>query len=170
MIVVVLLILIVIVCPLLLISTHKTVKIADNLITVNKTYKRFKKEFDKVGLIISEFEIDGEKHKFLIDTGAQNSVIDKKIAKNINEKIKSQFCGIDGEYVDNEVADVIFKINNKECKELVNVANLKKLINNIKHESGVEIAGIIGCDFLSKFNFTIDFKNKKLSFNEEKKN
>lgn len=170
MIVVVLLILIVIVCPLLLISTHKTVKIADNLITVNKTYKRFKKEFDKAGLIISEFEIDGEKHNFLIDTGAQNSVIDKRIAKNINNKIKSQFCGVDGEYIDNEVADVIFKINGKEYKEIVNVTNLKKLIHNIKHESGVEIAGIIGCDFLSKFNFTIDFKNKKLSFNEEKKN
>lgn len=163
MICVMLIILIVIVCPLLLISTYKTVKIADNLITVKKTYKRFKKEFDKVGLIISEFEIDKVKYNFLIDTGATKSCIDKSAAKNIH-KVINQACGVDGKYHDVETTNVELKINNKKYFEIFNVMDLKLLINNIKEDSGVDVIGIIGNDFLSKFKFNIDFENNKISF------
>ena len=80
MICVMLIILIVIVCPLLLISTYKTVEIANNLKTVYKANKSFKKSIRNTTLIIMPFKINNKVYNFIIDrTGCGYAFFDNKI-------------------------------------------------------------------------------------------
>ena len=159
---IILIILIVIIIPLMVLGLYETSKMADNLIVTKRSYKNFKNNFNKCNLIIIPFNIGKKQYNFLVDTGATKSVINKSFVKDMNvNKSNEKFCGVDGNYIDSESINLILKSNNKEYSENFNVLNLDRLFKNIKDDTNIDIVGILGCKFLEKNAFIIDFENKK---------
>jgi hypothetical protein len=48
--------------------------------------------------------------------------------------------------------------NNEFTTELV-IADLENAFSNVKRDFGVNITGILGSDFLSKYKYVMDFKD-----------
>lgn len=117
---------------------------------------------------ITKIPVDGNGKYFIIDTGANMSLIDEKYYEK--NKIEFQFLktiditiqGISGgkdvqaSYIIGELGDSI-KINHQFM-----TSDLTGVISNIKNACGIEIIGIIGADYLIRYDFSVDFKNRAI--------
>ena len=163
----VLIILTVVVLPLILVSVHKTVEIADNLRVVHKANKSFKKSIRNTTLIIMPFKINNKIYNFIIDTGASMSMINECIIEELNaellEKGKPAY-GIDGEIKESKATRLNLEYEGKSYNCLFNVQNVTPFVKNVKDETGVEVAGLIGNNFLMQHECCIDFMNQKIMF------
>lgn len=101
---------------------------------------------------------------WLLDSGAQMSCIEPEFAKRTNlEVIGKMKIGGAGEEVDAAFVAVpelyLSQLKLKDQKVLaLSIANL------VKKKAGVQIAGILGFDFLSRFVTKIDYQNQRITF------
>lgn len=111
------------------------------------------------GLPVARLELNGKEGNFIIDTGAEYSMIDMSVRKKYKFRIwedKYKGRGIGGGVVK------IFYTNIKQLKHKESVIKIKFKsadLSNIR--SQLSVIGVIGSDWLSK-NVVIDFKNKVL--------
>ncbi|AXT18428.1 PDZ domain-containing protein [Flavobacteriaceae bacterium AU392] len=122
--------------------------------------------FEKNDWIYVEASINdsSEKFKFVFDTGAGISVIDKSVAKKLNIQSKGS----------NKINNVSYSIANNQNLNF-NGLSLDALLiildlDHLKERSGRIIDGIIGNDIISKFITHIDFETKNLKLYEKIKN
>lgn len=116
---------------------------------------------------IIEMDLNGKPQFWVIDTGANLSLIDQNFF-NENEKdfhyldnIDMTLNGISGSM--DYQADYVGGVMGKGAKKFYHnflTSDLTGVIDNIRDRNGIEIAGIIGADFLSKYKYAIDFKNE----------
>ena len=108
--------------------------------------------------------INDQKVKLLIDTGATKSILDISQAEEMGFSYamlsKDQYVGIGG------VQDVYVVYDYKIDRVFVSFlgADLSEVRGHME-ENGVTIGGILGSDFLERFNCRIDFKKNILYFN-----
>lgn len=108
----------------------------------------------------------GESNKyFIVDTGANMSMIDESYYLKHRDdfiflkELDMTLSGINGgkdvnaAYIMAELGDSL------KIKHQFITSDLKSVVNNIKSSCGVEIVGIIGADYLMKYEFSVDFKN-----------
>jgi len=164
--IVVLIILTVVILPLILVSMHKTVEIANNLKTVYKANKSFRKSIRNTTLIIMPFKINNRVYNFIIDTGASMSMINECIIDELKkETIKGKPAyGIDGEYKETKATMLNLEYDGKQYSCMFNVQNVTPFIKNVKEETGVDVAGLIGNNFMMQHKCCIDFSNQKIMF------
>lgn len=127
----------------------------------NKSKMSFKESLDLVGLPVVTFYQHGNKYHFLLDSGASNCCINKDILstiKHTNTNYESSMYGYDG--VPNKVdivnIDLFYKDSHFNSDFMI--VDLKAAFEDIKNTSGVNITGILGSDFLSKYKYILDYK------------
>ena len=121
---------------------------------------------------ISKITINGNKEYFIIDTGANISMIDFEYYKNNQEKftfLKDIDITINGISGDKDVSEkyVLAEIGDSlKLNQQFMTSDLSDIIHNIKNVCGFKIVGIIGSDYLNKYNFCVDFNNNALYINK----
>ena len=76
---------------------------------------------------------------------------------------KSQIL-IDGEIKESKAAMLNLEYEGKSYSCMFNVQNVESFINNVKEETGIEVAGLIGNNFMMQHRCCINFSNQKIIF------
>jgi len=125
----------------------------------------FENSFEHIKLPVVRLKSGNTVINFLVDSGAQASYIDENVLKLINVSEVPETEGI------------VIGINNSSCKTgLCNVVlqhekhtmefqmqtfDFKKVICNDEDlTGGITITGLLGSDFLQKYNGVIDYKHR----------
>ena len=126
------------------------------------TLIKFKVPMTLTGLPIVQFNSNGIKLNFILDTGANISVIDTNILsklKYIKEESVSEVFGIEGDKQSVETVSIEFNKDTKSYKDIFQVMDMSAPFGFVELESGIKIHGILGNEFLSKYGYVLDFKN-----------
>jgi predicted aspartyl protease len=124
--------------------------------------------FDSIGtLIIVKATVNhGQEYRFLVDTGAGGSLIDKKAAAALNLWKGSQEKVTDALGVQENGDKVIldsFRIGKFEFTQYqATVTDLSNL-----SDYGIRIDGIVGASFLKFFKVKIDYDRQQISFSKQ---
>ena len=119
---------------------------------------------DWLGLILFEGEIDGEECCFLLDTGADSSIIDTGFAKKIGlKKIKSplSILGLGG--IDQYLAKTV-GIGEWEFYDVPIVGIDLSIIDRYLNTN---LVAILGADFIKKYALTIDYQECYFTLSDE---
>jgi len=115
-------------------------------------------------LIVIDVVVDGETQPFILDTGASNTVIDKRAAdpsavEGVEQAVGLADCGAGNmEAVMSTVKSLA--VGNATVSDL-RVAGID--LDGINEKIGARVGGILGYDFLSRFRMTIDYRAKRLT-------
>ncbi len=147
-------------------KTQKTVKesvaVSTYLEVVNFNYKP-----------IIAGTINGNTVYFLIDTGSDVTIINSSERKRLhfqcyrpfNKEMKATGLGNhQGTLMGTKGIEI--KLSGRDINIPVFSYKLDNVVQSISELSGVEIAGIIGSDILSVYQFTIDFGSKTVSMGQ----
>lgn len=122
----------------------------------------FKESMDLIELPIVTFRIDGKKVNFLLDTGANDSVIHKGLLKTLPHtkcEEKAEVLAVNGETMITNIVKMKLSYKNNQYEESFRTADLIGIIKQIKSRSGVTLHGIIGNQFMEKYKYVLDFKD-----------
>lgn len=132
-------------------------------------YKRYRFKFPfkdtigKVGLPVVSFEQNGNSFNFIIDSGADSSVLNTSFLTKLDytELKGNRFIyGIDGNQVQTSYVGIKLFYQNHKFVEAFQVLDVPGF-ENIKQAYNMEIAGILGGTFLKRYGFLIDYKQLK---------
>ena len=135
------------------------------LVLLKRTARNNKISFQETlaltDLPIVTFYNNGRKLNFILDTGASESVINEcELSSCLYEKVdeKRKLMGIDGNNrtVDNMVSLKLVR-GIQEFSEKFQVSNLSQVTTAIRNTCGVEVHGIIGNTFFTKYKYILDF-------------
>lgn len=130
-----------------------------------KEYKiSFGEALDLTGLPIVTFTQGEHKLNFLLDSGANKSVINSDHLKALRHTPTGEKCtvfGMEGNSVETYFTTIPFTYKNRSYTEEFQVVDLNSAINQVKVESGVNFIGIIGNSFLQKYKYVLDFDENK---------
>lgn len=120
----------------------------------------FKTSYDLIGLPILILYIGTRKFNFLIDTGSNDSILDKNSTKDveyIDSHIQGHLAGMEGNKRPVTFKNYTFYLEDKKFNYDFIVTDLSKTFNNIKQEYGITLHGILGSRFFGKYKYIIDF-------------
>lgn len=119
--------------------------------------------------IILKLKINGKDCQLIVDTGASNSCLDISTKKKFNLSISK---GDDLAYSATDSIKNIFhsyenslEINSTKINIDFILFDMKKLKNYFEKNENEKVDGIIGIDFLKRFNAKIDFESKRIFLN-----
>lgn len=120
----------------------------------------------KAKLPIIPIEIKGQYLSFILDTGSTCSLIDSTVVeyfKDIVEPI-GDYCisGIEGTKHKVDMITLPFTFEGQFYKPKFCVKPLLDTFKGIEDESGIQVHGLLGTDFLLENQWIIDFKELKL--------
>lgn len=111
-------------------------------------------------------DVKGEYLCFILDTGSTCSLIDSTVVeyfKDIVEPVGDYFIsGIEGTKHKVDMIILPFNFEGQIYKPKFCVKPLLDAFSCIEQESGIQIHGLIGTDFLLENKWIIDFKENKL--------
>lgn len=120
----------------------------------------FRETLDLTKLPIVTFMVDNIKYNFMLDSGANLSVIDSNILEHINHKElpkKGIIYGMDGVPQKIPYVSIALEYKGKAYSEEFQVVNMKSAFGRIKIESGATLHGILGNEFFQRFKYVLDF-------------
>ena len=123
----------------------------------------FKDTMGEVGLPIVSFEHNGKSFNFLIDSGADASVINTSSLVEfdyIKLEGNRDVYGIDGNPVQVSYVGIKLYSQNHKFVEAFQVLNVPGL-DNIEQAHNIRVVGILGSAFLKRYGFLIDYKQLK---------
>lgn len=127
----------------------------------NKLKMSFKEALDLVELPIVTFLNKGIKLNFLLDTGSSQSIINESMLPSLDTK-KSEdsmiIVGVEGNKVSSDLCTMKVGYKDQEFAHTFAIKDLDEAFGVVKQESGVQIHGILGSDFLQKYKYVLDFK------------
>ena len=142
------------------------VGLAYNFIESNKTKKESLMDFgtalDLTGVPVVTFKNNGNNYNFILDTGANYSIINSIILeKFIYTKSNSahSLIGIEGNSKDVPCVNIHLNYRDYNFKEEFQVVNMNSAFKNIKENTEITIDGILGSEFLRKHGYILDFHN-----------
>lgn len=111
-----------------------------------------------------------QKPKLLIvDTGASSNFINKKFIQTIYPQYKDHILYGDdvltanGSLTLNELIEIPMQIgNNLDVSEDFTLLQDDEIFQHLSDETGLDVIGIVGFNFLQKHNYVVDCKNKLL--------
>ena len=136
----------------------------DILFKKKESEMSFGEALDLTGLPIVTFTQGEHKLNFLLDSGANKSVINSDHLKALRHTPTGEKCtvfGMEGNSVETYFTTIPFTYKNKSYTEEFQVVDLNSAINQVKAESGVNFIGIIGNSFLQKYKYVLDFDENK---------
>lgn len=130
---------------------------------VGKTHVvSFKPALQTTSLPIVSFKQGDVELNFMLDTGANCSLIDSnilnEIAYTVNKEDNVSFSGCTGEEIQAYSADVEFEFDGKKFKDTFTVTDLTPAFS-MHQENGININGVLGNIFMQKYHIVLDFKD-----------
>ena len=127
----------------------------------NKCVMSFKEGLDLTDLPVVTFYQDDKKLNFMLDTGANMSMIDYRILQSLIHRPTGEYAkvfGVDG--VEHRVPYVALKFSYKDkvFTDITQAMDLSSAFDRIKKENGVTVHGLIGNAFMQKYKYVLDFK------------
>lgn len=112
---------------------------------------------------------------FLIDTGANHSVLFTFIYEYLKDSLKEQddarqMVGMEGNKVDVNKVEGTINILDKDYTHTFSVYDGSKIVSCIQERSGVQIHGILGMDFIVRNKWILDFERFVVIEKEENVN
>lgn len=120
----------------------------------------FRETMDLTDLPIITFMNNGKKLNFLLDSGASYSSINEKALRGLKyektEEVGTHY-GIEGELVESRYIQMNVEYANSNYLENFQVVDLSKAFNQMKAETGVNLHGILGNSFFTRYKYILDF-------------
>lgn len=133
------------------------------LVYYNKTHIiSFREAMDLTELPVVTFRIGDRKVNFLLDTGANASVIDERAVEFLSHKElegTTIVMGIEGNAT--KAKNISMELYHKDRKyvEDFQVIDMSGTFEAIRKESGVIVNGILGNAFFVKYKYVLDFND-----------
>lgn len=104
---------------------------------------------------------------FLIDTGATHNVLFSYVYEHFKDEFKTldekqNIMGIEGHYEETPTIEATFNFEGIDYTSTFSVLDATDAIAQVQQETGVQIHGILGTQFLVKNKWIIDFKELTL--------
>lgn len=128
----------------------------------NKSKISFKESMDLTELPVITFTNNDIKLNFLLDTGSNNSFINKSILNMLDYKElngASNIIGFEGNKIENSICEMKIGYKDYVFDTTFNIADLDASFNVIKQEDGVQLHGILGSLFFQKYKYVLDFQS-----------
>lgn len=119
-----------------------------------------KESIDLTGLPIITFNQGDKKYNFILDTGANVSVINSRLLKDLEySKVEdtSTIYGHNGEIIPTYDVEIPLTYKENTYSTIFRVLDLDEAIENLKAEHGVKFDGFLGNLFMQQYGYTIDF-------------
>ncbi len=150
-----------VICIILLVLTAATVV---NTIEIKKKQNNvsFQEAMNLIELPIVTVNVNNSRLNFVIDTGCSNSCINKSVTEKLKIPCKdlgNTHIGIEGNVAHLTTSSIGFRLKKKNYLFDFNVTNMDNAFNYIKEMNGIQLHGLLGSDFLSKYNYVIDYKD-----------
>jgi hypothetical protein len=102
---------------------------------------------------------------FLIDTGATHNVIFNYVYEHFKEEFKrldknQSIMGIEGSYQEAPIVEATFNFEGVDYTSSFSVLEASDAMQQVQKETGIQIHGILGVQFLLENKWILDFKNK----------
>ena len=120
----------------------------------------------KLGLPLLIVKAQAKNLCFLLDTGSNINVLDKKVAEFFqlsSGTVQRQQFGIDGTLQITDVVEMTFSLEEREYKADFSVMDLSSAFGKVEEESGIQIHGLLGCSFMEQQKWVLDFEKLCLS-------
>lgn len=115
----------------------------------------------QIGLPLLIVKAQAKNLCFLLDTGSNINVLDKKVAEffrlSASTTHQKQF-GIDGTLQITDVVKLTFSLEEREYKADFSVMDLSSAFGKVEEESGIQIHGLLGCSFMEQQKWVLDFE------------
>lgn len=100
---------------------------------------------------------------FLIDTGSTHNTLFSFVYEHFKDEFKLldssyRTMGIEGHYKEVPVIEATFNFEGVDYTSTFAVLNASEAIAQVQEETGVQIHGVLGNQFLMENNWIIDFK------------
>lgn len=120
----------------------------------------FREAMDLCNVPIVTFEINDKRYNFILDTGSDTNIIDKRVADRLNLKSDkdSSVCGMDGNYVKTGETTVSLVYKERMFTDRFLIHDMSTVFDNIKREQGVSVHGILSSHFFRKYEYMLDFQ------------
>lgn len=156
----------VLICKILIILLCVVIiaNIVNTFFDKKKHEMSFAEALDLTGLPIVTFTQGDTKLNFLLDSGANISVISTNHIKALRHTptgVEGEVFGMEGNIVETYFTTIPFTYKGKSYIEDFQVVDLSSAIEQVKQESGVNFIGIIGNSFLQKYKYILDFAENK---------
>lgn len=121
--------------------------------------------------ILVDATINGESVKLIVDSGASRSVLDKiyDSGERVEGVSDTVAVGFMSDNVNIEIASIpsLFVSGVKFKDFPIALADLSALRELYKNITGLNVAGLLGCDFLVQNVSSINFRSKKIFIKEQ---
>ena len=120
----------------------------------------FKQGFDLTDLPIITLYQKDKKFNFILDTGANDSVIDASILKDMYYEpleLETHFFGVEGDKKGAQLCKIILSYKDVEYINDYVISDMSKPFGHIKKETGVTLHGLLGSKFFNKYKYVLDF-------------
>lgn len=121
----------------------------------------FADKFGRLKLPIVSLVNNGAVFNFLIDSGATYSIIDTPFLEQMKYKkleAEGSAYGVDGNKVPVNYARIELTYDDYKFVDEFQIIRVNAF-DNIKETEGITVAGILGVEFLERYNFIIDFND-----------
>jgi hypothetical protein len=122
----------------------------------------FKESLDLCELPVITLVSNNIKLNFLLDTGSNDSIINKKlIHKNIKatkcENMYSSIMGMEGTSQEVEIYSIDLNYKNQVFTDNFLATDMDMAFSQIKQDTGVQLHGILGVNFFTKYKYILNF-------------
>ena len=128
----------------------------------NETKMSFMESMDLTGIPVVTFINNGKKFNFLLDTGANYSVINSSTLNDIkytSSSMTSKLFGMEGNAQEVNFATINLEYKNNKFTDDFQVVDMGAAFDKVKQSSGVTVCGILGSEFFRKYKYILDFNN-----------
>lgn len=99
---------------------------------------------------------------FLIDTGSTYNILFSYVYEHFSDEFKilnntQNIMGIEGEYKETPIIEGTFNFEGKDYTSTFSVFNATNAVVQVEEETGVQIHGILGIQFLIENKWVINF-------------
>ena len=115
----------------------------------------------QVGLPLLIVKAQAKNLCFLLDTGSNINVLDRRVAEFFQLSggtAKQRQFGIDGELQTTDIVELAFSLEEQEYKANFSVMDLSSAFGKVEEESGIQIHGLLGCSFMEQQKWILDFE------------
>lgn len=118
----------------------------------------FKESLDLVGIPVITLLNEGTKYHFVLDSGADSCFIDSNLLpKDYVSPASTYAVGFSGEASSVGFAKLVLTYKDEKFDIIFKTSDLSSTFKAIKEQTGVQLAGILGSDFLSKNKYVLDY-------------
>ena len=110
---------------------------------------------------------------FLIDTGATHNILFKYVYKHFKDEFKhldekQNIMGIEGHYEETSIIEATFNFEGTDYTSTFSVLDATDAVMQVQEETGVQIHGVLGTQFLMENKWIVDFDRLIVTHDRER--